>query len=61
MSDQYTEEEDKLISWFKENFKNMLIGIIVGISFVLGLNYETFECRHKFLLHNFCFYPLLFS
>ena len=47
MSDQYTEEEDKLISWFKENFKNMLIGIIVGISFVLGLNYYSDTTLNK--------------
>ncbi len=47
MSDQYTEEEDKLISWFKDNFKNMLIGIIVGISFVLGLNYYSDTTLNK--------------
>ena len=39
MNDQYTEEEDKLVSWFKDNFKNMLIGIISGGLLVLGYNY----------------------
>ena len=38
MNDQYTEEEDKLVSWFKDNFKNMLIGIISGGLLVLGYN-----------------------
>ena len=41
MSDQYTEEEDKLISWFKDNYKNMIIGVIVGTSSVLGYNYYS--------------------
>ena len=41
MSDQYTEEEDKLVSWFKDNSRNMIIGIIVGASFVLSYNYYS--------------------
>ena len=55
MSDHYTEEEDKLVNWFKDNFKNMIIGIIAGASFVLGLNYysdtklnEQYEISLKF-------------
>ena len=39
MSDQYSEEEDKLVSWFKDNFKNIIIGIIAGASLVLSYNY----------------------
>ena len=39
MSDQYIEEEDRLVSWFKDNFKNIIIGIIAGASFVLSYNY----------------------
>ncbi len=39
MNDQYTEEEDKLVSWFKDNFKNMMVGIISGSLLVLGYNY----------------------
>ena len=31
MSDQH-EEEDKLVSWFKDNLKNIIIGIIAGAS-----------------------------
>ena len=55
MSDQYTEDEDKLVTWFKDNFKNMIIGIIFGASFVLGINYysdtklnEQYEISLKF-------------
>ena len=40
MAENYTEEEDKLISWFKENYINMIIGVAVGISLVLGYNYQ---------------------
>ena len=39
MSDQYSEEEDKLVSWLKDNFKNIIIGIIAGASLVLSYNY----------------------
>ena len=41
MSDQYTEEEDKLVSWFKDNSRNMIIGIIVGALSVLSYNYYS--------------------
>ena len=41
MSDQYTEEEDKLVSWFKDNSRNMIIGIIAGALFVLSYNYYS--------------------
>ena len=40
MAENYTEEEDKLISWFKENYINMIIGVAVGIALVLGYNYQ---------------------
>ena len=40
MVENYTEEEDKLISWFKENYINMIIGIVVGTVLVLGYNYQ---------------------
>ena len=40
MAENYTEEEDKLISWFKENYINMIIGIVVGTVLVLGYNYQ---------------------
>ncbi|MEC9206148.1 MAG: tetratricopeptide repeat protein [Pseudomonadota bacterium] len=39
MNDQYTEEEEKLLSWFKENFKSMLIGLIAGIILVFSYKY----------------------
>ena len=40
MTENYTEEEDKLISWFKENYINMIIGVAVGVGLVLGYNYQ---------------------
>ena len=40
MAENYTEEEDKLISWFKDNYINMIIGIVVGAVLVLGYNYQ---------------------
>lgn len=40
MAENYTEEEDKLINWFKENYINMIIGIVVGTVLVLGYNYQ---------------------
>ena len=43
MAENYTEEEDKLISWFKENYINMIIGIVVGTVLVLGYNYQQDE------------------
>ena len=43
MVENYTEEEDKLISWFKENYINMIIGIVVGTVLVLGYNYQQDE------------------
>ncbi len=39
MSRQYTEEEDKLISWFKDNYKNIIFGLIFGTLLVFGLKY----------------------
>ena len=40
MAENYTEEEDKLISWFKENYINIIIGIVVGTILVIGYNYQ---------------------
>lgn len=40
MAENYTEEEDKLISWFKENYMNIIIGIVVGTILVIGYNYQ---------------------
>ena len=41
MSRQYTEEEDKLISWFKDNYKNIIVGLLFGIFVVFGFKYYT--------------------
>ena len=41
MNDLYSEEEDKLISWFKDNAKNLILGTIAGALFILGLNYYS--------------------
>ena len=34
MSSQYTEEEDKLISWFKNNYRNIIFGLLFGTTFI---------------------------
>ena len=39
MSRQYTEEEDKLISWFKDNYKNIIFGLLFVTSLVFGFKY----------------------
>ena len=39
MSRQYTEEEDKLISWFKDNYKNIILGLLFGTTLVFGFKY----------------------
>ena len=39
MSSQYTEEEDKLISWFKDNYKNIIFGLLFGATLVFGFKY----------------------
>lgn len=39
MSSQYTEEEDKLITWFKDNYKNIILGLIFGSTLVFGFKY----------------------
>ena len=39
MSSQYTEEEDKLISWFKDNYKNIILGLLFGTTLVFGFKY----------------------
>ena len=31
MNNQYTEEEEKFLSWFRDNLKSMLVGLFVGI------------------------------
>ena len=38
MSDEYTEEEEKLLSWFKDNLKSMLIGLFAVSSLYLHIN-----------------------
>ena len=39
MGSQYTEEEDKLISWFKDNYKNIIFGLLFGTTLVFGFKY----------------------
>jgi len=39
MSSQYTEEEDKLIAWFKDNYKNIIFGLLFGTALVFGFKY----------------------
>ena len=37
----YSSEEEKLISWFKENYKNILLGIILGLG--VGFSYNFYN------------------
>ena len=39
MSRQYNEDEDKLITWFKENVKNIVYGITIGLALILSFQY----------------------
>ena len=36
---QFTEEEDKLINWLRQNYLNIILGLIIGFSFIAGYNY----------------------
>ena len=35
----YSSDEEKLISWFHENYKNILLGIILGLGIGFSYNY----------------------
>ncbi len=35
----YSNEEERLVSWFQENYKNILVGIALGLSIGFGFNY----------------------
>ena len=35
----YSSDEEKQISWFQENYKNILLGIILGLGFGFSYNY----------------------
>ena len=39
MKMQFTEEEDKLINWLRQNYLNILLGLAIGFSFIGGYNY----------------------
>ena len=47
MSRQYTEEEDKLISWFKDNYKNIIFGLLFGTTLVFGFKYYNDSNANK--------------
>ncbi|MDB4089912.1 tetratricopeptide repeat protein [Gammaproteobacteria bacterium] len=47
MSRQYTEEEDKLISWFKDNYKNIIFGLLFGTILVFGFKYYNDSNANK--------------
>ena len=36
---QFTEEEDKLINWLRQNYLNIILGLAIGFSIVGGYNY----------------------
>ena len=35
----YTEDEDRLISWLKDNFLYLISGLVIGLVAILGFNY----------------------
>ena len=35
----YSNDEEKLVSWFQENYKNILFGIVLGLTIGFGFNY----------------------
>ena len=41
MSNQHTEEEEKFLSWFKDNAKSMLVGLVVGIVLIFSYKYYS--------------------
>ena len=41
MNTKYTEEEDKFILWFKENYKNILMGILFGVTIITSYKFYT--------------------
>ena len=41
MNTKYTEEEDKFILWFKEHYKNILIGILFGVTIITSYKFYT--------------------
>ena len=50
---QFTEEEDKLINWLKQNYLNIILGLAIGFSFIGGYNYyqsSTTNAQHQISL-----------
>tara|TARA_Y100000996_G_C22515513_1_gene640229 strand:+ start:232 stop:852 length:621 start_codon:yes stop_codon:yes gene_type:complete len=39
--DNYSSDEEKLINWFQENYKNILLGIVLGLGVGFSFNYYT--------------------
>ena len=55
MNDQYSEEEAKLVNWFKDNRNNLIIGILLGVSIIIGFKYyndtnvtQQYEISYKY-------------
>ena len=36
---KYSNEEEQLIEWFQKNYKNILVGLFLGLSIGFGFNY----------------------
>ena len=39
MNTKYTEEEDQFVLWFKENYKNILIGVLFGVTIITSYKF----------------------
>tara|TARA_B100001175_G_scaffold297948_1_gene288136 strand:+ start:683 stop:1300 length:618 start_codon:yes stop_codon:yes gene_type:complete len=50
MNTKYTEEEESFLLWFKDHSKNILIGIIIGLSLILSFKY--YDDSQSNLNHN---------
>ena len=50
---QFTEEEDKLINWLRQNYLNIILGLAIGFALVGGYNYyksATMNSQHQLSL-----------
>ena len=50
---QFTEEEDKLIGWLRQNYLNIVLGLAIGFSIIGGYNYynsATINAQHQISL-----------
>ena len=50
---QFTEEEDRLISWLRQNYLNIILGLAIGFTSIAGYNYyqsSAMNAQHQISL-----------